>query len=139
MAYFGFFADADLTQPLTQIEHIVNADTGGILETSFYFGSPNAGYKATPSGQATAIKVMAVDTDTSNPHTLGQGQNDSQVYFRLSPNGPWQFGEIEIGNQVLGGPPNAIRVYVKIVEPAGNVAVYTDFQITTNEYRVEAV
>lgn len=138
MAYFGFFKDANLTEPLMQIIHDVDATVGGTLNTSFYFGSPDEDYKAVPISPDTHITISLVDTELANGHDLNNTTGPwyvlalSEAELNTNPRN----NTIQLGAEVLGGVSNAKRIWLRIYEPPGTVANYTDFEIRTNNYQV---
>jgi len=143
MAYFGFFADPDLTTPLTSLSMAVNAQTGGTKDFVLYFGSSDANYKAVPDPQGdnpNEIQVYVRDLITGNGHDLG-----TEVVYKLAlsqadldtaqENTP-----LSLGTEVLGGTQNAVEIWLRLIEsPQPNPAVFTDLELTTTDYIVVPV
>ncbi|GAB6066012.1 hypothetical protein JCM9492_11040 [Aquifex pyrophilus] len=143
MAYFGFFADANLTTPLTSLSMSVNAQTGGVQDFRLWFGGTDANYKAVPDPNGDSpseIQVYLRDLITGNGHDIG-----SEITYRLAftqadldtapDNTP-----LSLGTEVLGGASNAVEIWLRIIEsPQPNPANFTDLELTTTDYIVVAV
>lgn len=143
MSYFGFFADADLTTPLTSLSMTVNAQTGGIEDFVLYFGSPDDSVKAVPDPQGNnpdEIQVYLRDLITGNGHDIGAEVSyklaTSQEELDTAPdNSP-----LSLGTEILGGVSNAVKIYLRIIEqPQPNVGSFTDLELTTTDYIVVPV
>ncbi|RUM30221.1 MAG: hypothetical protein DSY42_04885 [Aquifex sp.] len=143
MAYFGFFADPQLTTPLTSLSMVVNAQTGGTKDFVLYFGSPDSTVKAVPDPQGNnpnEIQVYLRDLITGNGHDIG-----TEVIYRLATT---QAGldtatdntPLSLGTQVLGGTANAIEIWLRLIEnPQPNPGNFTDLELTTTDYIVQGV
>lgn len=144
MASFGFFADANLTQPLDRNNPktlVFNVANGGqYIDFQIWFGSTDSTYKAQPVPPDTYITVQIQDTDPS-AHNFDAVNGpwyqiaDTQANLSSAPkNTPFS-----LGTEVLGGVANAKSIWIRIYEPEQNPAVYTDFVVTTNNIQVVPV
>jgi len=143
MAFFGFFADPQLTTPITSLSMVVNAQTGGTKDFQLFFGSPDQNYKAVPDPQGNnpnEIQVYLEDTITGNGHDIGTEVTYFLAFSQAdldsaSPNTP-----LSLGTEVLGGTQNAVEIWLRIVEaPQPNPGNFTDLVLTTSDYLVQQV
>ncbi len=141
MPSFGFYADANLTQPLDRSNPInlsFNVAGGGeYKDIQVWFGCPDATVKAIPAPPDTVIIVQIIDTDPAL-HNFDAVNGpwyqiaDTQANLSFAPkNQPYS-----LGPEVLGGTANAKPIWIRIYEPEQNPAIYTDFVLTTNNIQV---
>lgn len=141
MASFGFYADANLTQPFDSNNPITLtfnvANSGDKKTIRIWLGSTDTAYKLVPIPPATQIELSVLDLDSSMHNwnqTTGpwwkivQDLSQEDTVQPLTP--------LVVGNQVNGGINNAFSFYLIIYEPQQNPGFYTDWVITTNDVQV---
>lgn len=139
---FGFYADQDLTTPLTLSNPLLmtfNVANGGqAVDVQIWFGSPQTGKKVVPTAPDFEIKVNVIDSTTGNGHDLDPVNGP---YFVLAStqadlDTAQKNTELVLGTEVLGGVNNAVSFWLRIYEPEQMPNIWDDFRLVTNELAV---
>jgi len=121
MATFGFFADSNLTQPISN-NYSVNEGTS---DFRFYLGSTSASVKL-QDATSPGINSMYISIEDT---TLGSGPEKSWVKLALTQSGlaTAVAGEsLNIGTTVLGGTASSLPFWVRIANGLSGVSSSTD-------------
>ncbi|ADO45290.1 conserved hypothetical protein [Hydrogenobacter thermophilus TK-6] len=136
---FGFYLDANLTQPVnlnTSINIALNTAGGGAyVDIQLWFGSIDSSKKCQAASNPGVDQITITINDT-NP-AIHQPDATNGPYWVLALNqndlnsNP-QNNSIDIGTEVLGGVANARTFWLRIFEPEQAPAIWEDWILTTN-------
>lgn len=140
MATFGFYLDANLTQPVninTPINFVLNTAGGGThVDIQLWFGSPDSTKKCQAASNPGQDQITITINDTNptvhnaDPNNgpywvLGLNQSDLDTNQKNTP--------LNIGTEVLGGVANAKSFWLRIFEPEQAPSIWEDWILTTND------